>query len=103
MRTLSYILEQYYAFTKVQEILHNIELFYGKPEWEYDDEEITMSEDEFDCWLKVAVIWVKNIHQHESRKRKTSNMSGVALIGVDVGLSANEGSKGQRHSNHDAT
>jgi hypothetical protein len=69
LSTWLYLLEQYYSFTKVEEILHNIELFYGKTEWEYEDEELTMIELEFESWLKVAVRWVKNIHRHETKKR----------------------------------
>jgi hypothetical protein len=58
-----------------------------------------MSEVEFESWLKVAVIWLKNIHMHDSKKRKTSKIDGVALAGIDVGLSANDGSRSQRHKN----
>jgi hypothetical protein len=102
MKSILYLLEQYYAFTKVEEVLHNIELFYGQAEWEYEDTEFIMSEIEFECWLKVGVIWVKNIHKYETRKRKASKMtgsSGVALVGLDVGSSANDGSRDQKHRN----
>jgi hypothetical protein len=86
MYTRLYILEQYYGFTKVEEILKNIELFYGKPEWDINDEEFTMSEVEFESWLKVAVTWLKNIHTHDSKKRKASKLEGVELAGIYVGL-----------------
>jgi hypothetical protein len=99
MYTRLYILEQYYSFTNVEEILHHIELLYGKPEWDIEDEEFTMSEVEFESWLKVTVIWLKNIHIHNSTKRKASKIDGVALAGIDVGLSANDGSRSQRHKN----
>jgi hypothetical protein len=79
--------------------LKNIELFYGKPEWDINDEEFTMSEVEFESWLKAAVTWLKNIHIHDSKKRKASKLEGVALAGIDVGLSANDSSRSQRHKN----
>jgi hypothetical protein len=54
---------------------------------------------EFESCLKVVVIWLNNIHNHDSKKKKASRLDGVALTGVDVGLSANDVTRSQRHKN----